>query len=67
MHVLCSVRYFSMMQAAEDAQSTLAERVETLGVSERHETTENEKETGEKTTETTDETKTNEDATGTHF
>ncbi|KAA0725454.1 PAXIP1-associated glutamate-rich protein 1 [Triplophysa tibetana] len=52
-----------MMQAAEDAESTLAERVETLGVSERHKTTENEKETGEKTTETTDETKTNEDAT----
>lgn len=57
-----------MMQTAEDAQSTLADRVETLGVSEQSKTTEyekeNEKETGEKTTETTDETKTNEDATG---
>ncbi|KAI7797098.1 putative PAXIP1-associated glutamate-rich protein 1 [Triplophysa rosa] len=45
------------MQAAEDAQSTLAERVETLGVSEHSKTTENDKKT------TTDETKTNEDAT----
>lgn len=56
-----------MMQAAEDAQSALAERVETLGVSEQSKTTENEKETDEKTTETTDETKLNQDDTGTHL
>ncbi|XP_051969087.1 PAXIP1-associated glutamate-rich protein 1-like [Xyrauchen texanus] len=55
-----------MMQATEDVQSSLAERVESMGVSEQNKPAENEeedKERGEEKTETAEDTKKTEDGT----